>query len=321
MSKAYCSSTVVLNSSLIVLKFLFNSFHFPSILSTKKLWGITKLIFSFPCIICCLLCQQADPSSLKTFLSLLKLGDKALENVNLSCLVPAKISEIEKPKTEMVIKRRADYPLGKPFPSKLDKLTVNNCGIVRIEARILQMKSLSCLNVAENQVRAIPCRLASFSTLSKLILHGNRIREFPSSLCSGSLASSLKLLDLSQNEIKLLPVTFCNLKNLVHLKLDKNSLHMLPINTGSLSHLRFLSASHNQLKVLPYSLSKLKLDSIDVSANPFLAQDKWYNISKLAVPSLKECAGIAVKKRKWVLLTSDFEISLRISCYFYYMER
>ncbi|XP_022801362.1 leucine-rich repeat protein 1-like [Stylophora pistillata] len=244
--------------------------------------------------------NKADPSSLKTFLSILKLGDKALENVNLSCLVPAKVSEIEKPKTEMVIKHRADYPLGKPFPSKLKKLTVNNCGLVRIEARILQMKSLSCLNVADNQVRAIPCRLVSFSALSELILGGNRIREFPPLLCSGSLASSLKLLDLSQNEIKLLPVTFCNLKNLVHLKIDQNKLLMLPINTGNLSNLRFLSTSHNQLRVLPYSLSKLNLDSIDVSENPFLAQDKWHNISKLTVPSVKECAGIAVKKHKCV---------------------
>ena len=199
----------------------------------------------------------------------------------------------------MVIKRRGDYPLGKPFPSMLNKLSVNNCGLVRIEARILQMKRLSCLNVADNQIKVIPCRLGNFSVLSELVLRGNRIREFPSSLCTGGdLASSLKLLDLSQNEIKLLPVTFCNFKNLVHLKLDRNHLHMLPVNTGKLSSLRFLSASHNQLRVLPYSLSKLKLDSVDVSENPFLPQDKWHNVSKLTVPSLKECAGIAVKKHR-----------------------
>lgn len=196
----------------------------------------------------------------------------------------------------MVISRRSDYPLGKPFPSTLHKLTVNHCGLVRIEARILQMKSLSCLNVANNQIKAVPCRLTNFSALSELVLHGNKIREFPPSLCTGALALSLKLLDLSQNEIKLLPLAFCNLKNLVHLKLDQNHLLMLPVNVGKLSSLRFLSASHNQLKVLPYSLSKLKLESVDVSQNPFLDQDKWKIVSKLTVPSLKECAGIALKK-------------------------
>jgi len=240
--------------------------------------------------------NKADPSGLKTFLSILKLGDKELQKVNLSCLAPAKISDIEKPKTDMVISRRGDYPLGKPFPSTLNKLTVNNCGLVRIEARILQMSSLSCLNVADNQIKSVPCRLTNLSGLSELVLRGNRIQEFPPSLCTGALASSLKLLDLSQNEIKLLPVAFCNLKSLVHLKLDQNHLLMLPVNIGKLSSLRFFSASHNQLKVLPHSLSKLKLESMDVSQNTFLDQDKWKIVSKLTVPSLKECAGIAVKK-------------------------
>ncbi|KAJ7384707.1 Leucine-rich repeat protein [Desmophyllum pertusum] len=67
--------------------------------------------------------NKADPSSLKTFLSVLKLGDKELQQINLSCLAPAKISDIEKPKTDMVIKRRSDYPLGKPFPSTLKQVS------------------------------------------------------------------------------------------------------------------------------------------------------------------------------------------------------
>lgn len=198
----------------------------------------------------------------------------------------------------MVIKRRSDYPLGKPFPSTLNKLAVHNCGLVRIEARILQMRDLSCLNLADNQIRAVPSRLANLSALSELVLRGNRIKEFLPSLCTGALASSLKLVDLSQNEIQLLPMAFCNLKNLVHLKLDRNHLHMLPVNIGKLTSLRFLSASHNQLKVLPYSLSKLKLESVDVSENPFLDQDEWNIVSKLTVPSLKECAGIAARKHR-----------------------
>ena len=96
--------------------------------------------------------DKADPSSLKTFLSILKLGDKELQNVKLAGLAPAKASDIEKPKTEMTIKRRSDYPLGKPFPSTFNKLAINNCGLLRIEARILQIRGLSCLNLADNQL-------------------------------------------------------------------------------------------------------------------------------------------------------------------------
>ena len=95
--------------------------------------------------------------------------------------------------------------------------------------------------------------MTRLSILSEIVLCGNRIKEFPPSLCNGVVTSSLKLLDLSKNDIKLLPRAFCNFKNLVHLKLDRNQLHMLPANIGKISRLRFLSVSHNQLTVLPYS--------------------------------------------------------------------
>ena len=71
---------------------------------------------------------------------------------------------------------------------------------------------------------------------------------------------------------------------------------MLPANFGNLTKLRFLSASGNHLTVLPYSISKLKLESIDVSANPFLDENSWSIVNKLALPSLKELAGMAVKR-------------------------
>lgn len=245
-----------------------------------------------------LLINKADPSSLKSFLSILKLGDKELQNVKLSGLTPPKACDIEKPKTEMKITRRSDYPLGKPFPTSLKKLSINNCALLRIEVRILQIRGLLCLNLCDNQIKEIPCKMARLSTLSELILNGNRIKKFPPSLCNGIIASSLKVLDLSNNEIRLFPTSFCNFKNLVHLKVNSNQLHALPANIGNLSNLRFLSASHNHLTVLPYSLSKLKLESIDVSENPFLDQNSWNVINTLAFPSLKEYAGIAVKRNR-----------------------
>ena len=252
-------------------------------------------------MILALLLFQADPTNLKALLSILKLGDHDLPKANLSCLVPAKSSDLEKPKTDMVITRRGDYPLGKPFPSELQRLAVRDCGLLRIDLRILQLKRLTSLSLPGNQIKELPLRLSKLSTLSELVLNGNRIKEFPPTLCYGGLASSLKLLDLSQNEIKLLPVGFCSFRNLVHLKLDGNDLHMLPINIGSLSYLRFFSASCNKLKVLPYSMLGLRLESVDVSENPFLLPDKLHTVNNLTVPSLMECAGIVLKKYRCVL--------------------
>ena len=241
---------------------------------------------------------QADPVNLRTFLSVLKLGDRELGNVKLSSLSPIKATDVEKPKTEMTIRRRGDYPLSKPFPSSLRKLAVNNCGLLRVDHRICRLQGLISLNLATNQIKELPSRFVSLSKLTELILSGNKLKEFPTSLCTGALGSSLKSLDLSNNDIKLLPSVFCSLKNLVHLKLDGNGLCMLPPDMGKLVNLHFFSASHNQLRVLPISFVKLRLDSVDVSGNPFLSEEHWKVINNLSVPSLRECAGRVIKNNR-----------------------
>ncbi|XP_032237186.2 leucine-rich repeat protein 1 [Nematostella vectensis] len=239
--------------------------------------------------------SKADPSSLKSFLSLLKLSAKDIERVALSTLLPAKTSDLEKPKTELIIKQQSDYPLTKPFPGNLQRLSVTNCSMKCVDRRITKLKELTYLSLHGNIIKELPLGIASMK-LSELHLMNNGLTEFHWGLCCNMLSLSLKVLDLRENSIKSLPSVFCNFKNLVHLKLDDNGLHLLPIHMGRMTSLRFFSASGNNLRVLPLSLWKLRLDSVDVSNNDFLPENEWCLVNNMCVPSLMELAGRSARK-------------------------
>lgn len=101
------------------------------------------------------------------------------------------------------------------------------------------------------------------------------------------------VLDLSCNNIILLPPEFCNLTHLVKLDLNKNQLTSLPDNLGNLVNLQHLDLFGNKLTVLPVSFSQLRsLKWLDLKDNPLEA-----NLAKAAGDCLdeKQCKQCASK--------------------------
>lgn len=87
------------------------------------------------------------------------------------------------------------------------------------------------------------------------------------------------VLDLSNNLLVLLPISFPSLTHLVKLDLSKNQLKELPPNFGDLQRLRQLDLYSNELQRLPVSFCQLKeLRWLDLKNNPL-------------VPTLAEAAG------------------------------
>lgn len=80
----------------------------------------------------------------------------------------------------------------------------------------------------------------------------------------------LQRLDLSHNEIKLIPPEFCLMKSLIWLDVSYNSLQNLPENFGTLSDLHTLNASHNKMSYLPSTFQHLRcLEELYLSSNNF----------------------------------------------------
>ena len=211
-------------------------------------------------------------------------------------LLPAKMQDIEKPKTKLVIKSRTEYPI-KGFPDSLESLQAVAISLNRVDLRILQLKHLQYLDLSNNAVKSIPEGMKDMHLL-ELRLAGNKITEFAEVLCSGELSESLRLLDLARNALTFLPHKFPSFKKLVQLKLDCNELQILPRTFGKMLSLKFFSASNNKLVVLPPTFSKLTLESLDLFGNPFTASGLVRKCSNLSLPSLQELAGRAIKKNR-----------------------
>ncbi|NXJ90612.1 LLR1 protein, partial [Corythaixoides concolor] len=247
-----------------------------------------------PAVDVCL--SKANASNLKNFLSAVRLAHQGTDigALPLSALVPAKTSEVEKPKTKMIITSRRDYPLTKNFPYSLEHLQASYCKLARIDTRVLCLKKLRKLDLSHNHIKQLPATIGDLTCLQELNLHDNHLESFSGALCNSTLQKSLQFLDLSQNKIKALPIQFCQLRELVNLKLDDNELIRLPFKVGQLHHLRFLSAARNKLPFLPSDFRKLRLENLDLFGNPFEQPNPLVPNIQLKIPlTLLECAARA----------------------------
>ncbi|XP_072284332.1 leucine-rich repeat protein 1 [Pyxicephalus adspersus] len=237
-----------------------------------------------PAVDICL--SKADVCNLRNFISAVGLAHRGKDAspVPLSRLVLAKTSEIEKPRTKLIITCKKDYPLTKNFPYSLEHLQVSFCKLARVDMRMLCLKKLQKLDLSNNHIKKLPKTIGDLVCLQELILQNNFLEAFEVELCNSTLRNSLNALDLSENKLKALPVQFCNLRELVSLKIDSNELIRLPFNIGKLSKLRFLSATKNKLPYLPNRFRTLVLEKLDLFGNPLVAATPMAPDIQLKVP-------------------------------------
>jgi len=95
------------------------------------------------------------------------------------------------------------------------------------------------------------------ANLMVLNLSYNQLSLLPFDFCSG--ARQLKLLDLSNNRLFSLPESMLDCRSLVVLNVDRNELERLPQEIGVLTGLRKLFASYNNLGELPQNIGDCRL--------------------------------------------------------------
>ncbi|XP_030854294.1 leucine-rich repeat protein 1-like [Strongylocentrotus purpuratus] len=261
--------------------------------------------------------SKADPLQLKVLLTAVNLAhrDQDLPNVQLSSLVPAKQSQVERPKTNVVIHRRQDYPITTGFPQRMEFLQVNGCSLKKVDSRILKAKHLKRLDLSSNSICEIPGNLDQLTNLSELNFSHNQLQYLPVGLCKSlHLVRTLQCLNISHNHIKHLPFELVNLARLVRLDISHNSLETLPDNFGKLHHLRFLNMSGSDIKFVPSSFSKLRLEELDLSGcdSALFAASRSIDIPDTPkhVPKLVELAGRTVITAKLPFTEGDIPVTL-----------
>jgi len=214
--------------------------------------------------------KSDDILQLKSFLMVVKkvMDGKDCGKLTLSALQPVSTKQIEGPKKKLTVLKRGDYP-SQGFPQTLQQLQVSGIRLARVDNRMLKLRNLVKLDLSGNEITTVPDNFDLLDHLSDLNLSANQIEKIPRGFCVGALAKSLKLLNLSENKIVLLPNYVCNLTQLVTLNLNNNQLKLLPPSMGKFTNLKHLQASENNLKILPGSFSRLRLETLELSANDF----------------------------------------------------
>jgi Leucine-rich repeat (LRR) protein len=138
-------------------------------------------------------------------------------------------------------------PPGLGYWWNCSSLQVSRCGLVTLPIDVVGMSSLTALDLNHNRVAQLPTLADSIRLLN---LSNNAFNEWPD--CLG-LLSSLETLDISQNQLTLVPPN--------------------ALETSSVT-MRSLSLANNKLTSLPFSIGQLSLlTHFDVDGNPLSITD------------------------------------------------
>lgn len=204
--------------------------------------------------------KNCDTVLLKAFLNLVKKvlgpdgsGGGGGEDEELSRLLvpvsgnptPVSVRQVARERTKLIITDKQDYPVTKSFPAFLTELRATGVSLRRMDSRVFKLSQLTVLDLSGNRLTCIDPGVAGLANLKELVLARNRIESIPPELFSaghglrtpaqggrrqsgvGGLLG-LRLLDLSHNQITVVPRLMSRLKDLYTLKLNGNLFALIP---------------------------------------------------------------------------------------------
>uniref|UniRef100_A0A023G754 Putative leucine-rich repeat 47 n=1 Tax=Amblyomma triste TaxID=251400 RepID=A0A023G754_AMBTT len=208
--------------------------------------------------------SKAEPMELRQFLCLLQRVQRGdILDQRLFSAPPPKVTRIRE---TLCVSEQKHYP-PQGFPSALKNLTIQGCSLVQLGSDVLALANLCILNLKANKLRTLPTQLNNLP-LQQLTVSENCIVELHPALFGSRLCNCLEYLDVSNNQLTVLPETLCRTRWLMTLLAGHNRIEELPVGLGCLSNLRNLDVASNVLTCLPASLLNLQLNRISIFNNP-----------------------------------------------------
>lgn len=217
--------------------------------------------------------QQTDPKTKQT--SATNLAD------NKSKIAQSPQQQVyKKPITSLIVKSKSEYlckfqpllsqmlktktSLGEFDLLNLTKLVLNKCELKTIHSAVFQLKQLQHLDLSENKFSQID--EFKFDRLVDLNLAQNEIKHIGDN-CS---LPKLSNLDLSSNKLDYLSKKFFTIfRKVTKLRLNANNIKAFHSDFGyQMANLIHLFAANNQLKQLPFSVTSLRLETLELNDNP-----------------------------------------------------
>uniref|UniRef100_A0A914W4B2 Gelsolin-like domain-containing protein n=1 Tax=Plectus sambesii TaxID=2011161 RepID=A0A914W4B2_9BILA len=207
----------------------------------------------------------------QVFTNLIDLLHLDLSNNNLQML-PPQIRRL----TELQVLSLSNNPLQhfqlKQLPSmtSLRVLHMRNTqrNLQNIPPTLDNMDSLQDVDLAMNELTAVPDALLRLKNLRKLDLSENQIVKLEA--FGDSVWERLETLNLSRNKLKALPDSIVKLTKLKRLYINQNQLNFqgIPAGIGKLVQLEVFHAAYNNLEMVPEGLTRCaKLQRIKLNNN------------------------------------------------------
>ena len=152
----------------------------------------------------------------------------------------------------------------------------------------MQWSQLNTLDLSLNSFEELPESFRFLKQLETLRLDSNRLHHL-SELALLRLSHSAKLIDLSCNDIRILPASmFHENSPLLVLEIASNAIQQLPESIGRCKHLVRLNVSNNELEDLPVSMGYMHkgFDTLEIQENNSLNSDILQAL-KQGLPSLQ----------------------------------
>ncbi|KAH9304943.1 hypothetical protein KI387_009347, partial [Taxus chinensis] len=122
-------------------------------------------------------------------------------------------------------------------------------GILNHDAKPVPEEPKSPSGDAEKKIAAVLGKVSAENTSTMLVLSGFLLDTVPDAI--HGLSSTLVMLDLSNNNLQMLPKAVTSLVNLITLDAHSNQMTSLPESIGCLVKLEVLNVSGNLLVALP----------------------------------------------------------------------
>ncbi len=136
--------------------------------------------------------------------------------------------------------------------------------LTEIPPEIFDLKWLEELDLRRNKITELPNLLVHFPQLRSFSFRWSENKQIPDWI---KQILELKI-DLSSNQLKIVPESISHLTNLTTLDLSFNQLTTVPESISHLTNLTTLNLSSNQLTTVPESISRLtNLTTLDLSSN------------------------------------------------------
>ncbi|XP_060541199.1 DISP complex protein LRCH3 isoform X3 [Pantherophis guttatus] len=159
-----------------------------------------------------------------------------------------------------------DYPRGSAAGHDLSDTTkadLSRNRLSELPQEACLFVSLESLNLYQNCIRYIPEAILNLQSLTFLNISRNQLSTLPVHLCS----LPLKVLIASNNKLVSIPEEIGHLRHLMELDVSCNEIQTIPPQIGNLNSLRDLNIRRNHLVHLPEELAELPLIRLDFSCN------------------------------------------------------